>query len=81
MTDELVGGRSTANLTHHLKGTAFPASRTKLVERARNSGAGQSVLEALECFPDREFESLADVLRAYGELDQDPETGVIDKRP
>jgi len=81
MTPEPVGGHSAANLTHHLKGTGFPASKTKLVERARNNGAGQDVLEALDCFPDKEFDSLADVMRAYCDLDQDPETGVIDKRP
>jgi len=80
MTYELAG-HSTANLTHHLKGIVFPASKNELVERARIASAGQDVLEALECFPDREFESLAEVLRAYGRLDQAPQTGIIDIKP
>jgi hypothetical protein len=80
MNHELAG-HSTANVTHHLKGMAFPASKAKLLERARNNGAGQDVLEALECFPDEEFESLADVLRVYGELDHAPQTGIIDRKP
>jgi Protein of unknown function (DUF2795) len=80
MAPELAG-RSTANVAHHLRGMAFPASKEDLVERARNGSAGQDVLEALECLPDEEFESLDDVLSAYEALDQDPQSGVIDKRP
>ena len=41
---------STVNVTHHLKGAHFPASRDSLLERARNNGAGQDVLEVLEFF-------------------------------
>jgi hypothetical protein len=60
----------------------FPASKDDLLERARNNGAGQDVLEVLESFPeDGEFETLADVIKAYGETDQAPQTGIIDKRP
>jgi hypothetical protein len=76
-----LAGHSTANVIHHLKGMPFPASKTKLLERARNRSAGQDVLEALECLPDEKFGSLADVLRAYGELDYAPQTGIIDIKP
>ncbi len=73
---------STVNVTHHLKGAHFPASRDSLLERARNNGAGQDVLEVLEFFPrDEEFETLADVMKAYGESDQAPQSGVIDIKP
>jgi Protein of unknown function (DUF2795) len=81
MIPEPVGGHSTANVTHHLKGIEFPASKEDLLERAGNNGAGQDVLEALHCLPDEEFGSLADVLRAYGELDHAPQTGIIDRKP
>jgi Protein of unknown function (DUF2795) len=76
-----LAGHSTANVTHHLKGIEFPASKAELLARARNRGAGQDVLEALECLPDEEFESLANVLKAYGELDHAPQTGIIDIKP
>jgi len=75
------GGHSLANVTHHLKGMAFPAPKAKLLERARNAGAGQDAIEELECLPDQEFASLADVLRACAELDYAPQTGIIDIKP
>ena len=43
-------GRSSANITHHFKGMHFPASKEELLERARDSGAGQDVIEVLESF-------------------------------
>jgi hypothetical protein len=77
-----LGGHSPANVTRHLKKVHFPASKDDLLERARDNGAGQDVLEVLESFPeDEEFESLADVMKAYGESDQAPQTGIIDRKP
>jgi hypothetical protein len=36
----------------------------------------------LESFPEgKEFETLADVVKAYGEADQVPQTGIIDVKP
>ena len=46
-----LGGPSPVNAAHHLKGVHFPASKDDLLERARNNGAGQDVLEVLEFFP------------------------------
>lgn len=77
-----LGGHSPANVTHHLKGVDFPASKDDLVEKARNNGAGQDVLEVLESFPEgEEFESLADVMEAFGDSDQAPQTGVNGRKP
>ena len=77
-----LGGPSTANVTHHLQGAHFPASKSDLLLRARDNGAGQDALELLESFPeDAEFESLADVTRACGGSDQVPQTGIIDVKP
>jgi hypothetical protein len=57
------------------------ASKSDLLLRARDNGAGQDALELLESFPDdAEFESLADVIRAYGS-DQVPQTGIGDVKP
>ena len=76
------GGLSDANVTHHLQGARFPASKSDLLLRARDSGAGQDALELLESFPDdAEFESLADVTRAYEASDQVPQTGIVDVKP
>ena len=77
-----LGAPSSANATHHLKSVQFPASRDDLLKRARDNGAGQDLLEVLEFFPeDEEFETLADVVKACGESDQAPQTGVIDIKP
>jgi hypothetical protein len=76
------GGHSSLNVTHHLAGTHFPASKDDLLLRARDNGAGQDTLEVLESLhEDEEFETLADVMKAYGEADQVPQTGIIDVKP
>jgi hypothetical protein len=75
-------GPSAANVLHHLRRAHFPASKSDLLLRARDNGAGQDALELLDSFPDdAEFESLADVLRVYGGPDQVPQTGIIDVKP
>ena len=80
--DGIMTGRSPAIVTNHLKGMNFPASRDDLLAKARDTGAGQDVLEALQSFPDKDFDSMADVINAYRDLaDQAPETGIIDPKP
>jgi hypothetical protein len=75
-------GYQSVNVTHHLQGMHFPASKDDLLLRARDNGAGQDTLEVLESFPEgKEFGTLADVVRAYGEADQVPQTGIIDVKP
>ena len=77
-----LGGYASANLTHHLNGADFPASKQDLLRRARNSGAGQDALELLESLPeDAEFQSLAEVVEATRDADQAPQTGIIDRKP
>jgi len=76
------GGHSSVNVRDHMKGMHFPASKKDLLLRARDNGAGQDMLEVLESFPDgQEFESLADVMKAYGESDQVPQTGILERKP
>jgi Protein of unknown function (DUF2795) len=73
---------SPVNVVHHLEGMRFPASKEDLLVRARDNGAGQDMLEVLESFPNGEqFKSLADVMKAYGDTDQVPQTGIIDRKP
>jgi hypothetical protein len=78
----ILGGSSTTNVTYHLQGTQFPASKRDLLLRARDNGAGQDALELLESFPeDAQFESLGDLTRACEGSDQVPQTGIIDVKP
>jgi Protein of unknown function (DUF2795) len=75
-------GHSSVNVRRHLEGMHFPASKDDLLLRARDNGAGQDTLEVLESFPQgKEFGTLADVVKAYGEADQVPQTGIIDVKP
>jgi hypothetical protein len=77
-----LAGHSSVNVRRHLEGMHFPASKDDLLLRARDNGAGQDTLEVLESFPEgKEFGTLADVVRAYGEADQVPQTGIIDVKP
>lgn len=77
-----LGGNSPANATHHLARAHFPASKEDLLVRARDNGAGQDVLEVLESLPeDKEFETLDDLMKAFGESDQAPQSGILERKP
>ena len=65
-----LGGHSPANVSHHLKGIGFPASKDDLLRKAKDNGADQDVLEVIEAMPDADFETMADVMKAYGEADK-----------
>ena len=60
-------GHVSANLGRFLKGADFPAKQADLVERAKENGADQGVLEVLNKMPKRDYRSMADVMEAYGE--------------
>jgi len=61
-----ISGRNVANVTHSLKGMDFPARKDKLVSYARDHGADQDVIDVLNKLPDREYNSMADVMQGYG---------------
>jgi hypothetical protein len=65
-----LGGHSPSNVSHHLKGIEFPASKDTLLEVAKENGAERDVLDMIEDMPDMEFETMADVMKAYGEADR-----------
>ena len=73
--------QSAANVEHHLAGTLFPASKEDLLVRARDHGAGQDMLEVLESLPEEEFETLDDLMKACGESDQAPQSGILERKP
>jgi hypothetical protein len=43
-------------LQKHLKGVDYPASKSDLVAAAREHGADQDIITALEAMPDREYD-------------------------
>ncbi|MGE0699684.1 MAG: DUF2795 domain-containing protein [Hyphomicrobiaceae bacterium] len=63
-------GHSPANVAHHLKGIAFPASKRDLMNQARENGADGDVLEVIESISDADYVDMADVMKAYGETDR-----------
>jgi hypothetical protein len=68
-----LGGHSPANVSHHLKGLDFPARKQDLMRQARENGADRAVLEVIEAMPEGEYESMADVMKGYGEADNAPQ--------
>ncbi|HEY9736772.1 MAG TPA: DUF2795 domain-containing protein [Trichocoleus sp.] len=50
-----------------IKGIDFPASRDDLVKHAKQNKADKEVMEVLENLPEDDFETVADVEKAYGE--------------
>jgi Protein of unknown function (DUF2795) len=75
-------GYASENVIHAVRGMVFPASKADLIERARNSSAGQDALEILASLPEgARFECLADLVATMRGTDQAPQTGVIDVKP
>lgn len=73
-----------------LKGVDYPASKGTLIENAKKLGADETVFASLEQLPDEEFETPADVSKAFGQLtdeepkanaDADAGSGQADKAP
>lgn len=62
-----LGGHSPANVTNHLKGAHFPASKRDLVSLAKDNGAEGEVIDVLENLPGEEYASVAEVMKAYGD--------------
>lgn len=60
-------GKSPTSITHHLKGMAFPATKEDLEKHAKEHGADREVMETIRGMPEESFETMADVMKAYGE--------------
>ena len=62
------GGGSMANVTHHLKGIDFPATREELLEYAHDQDAPDAVIKQLEKIGTAgQLENMAEVMEAIGE--------------
>jgi uncharacterized protein DUF2795 len=58
-------GHVSAHLGRFLKGLNFPAGQPDLFESAKQNGADQGVLDALAKMPQRQYESIAEVMDYY----------------
>lgn len=61
------GGHSPANIAHYLSGIDFPATREDLLRHARSHDADDEVLEVLDHMPNRDYGSMADVMKGVGQ--------------
>jgi hypothetical protein len=64
-----LGGKSPANIAKHLEGIDFPADREDLVSQAEDNDADPEILDVLNRLPDQEYQSMADVMSAVGEVE------------
>ena len=60
------GGHSPVNVTKHLKGIDFPAGKQQLINQAKQGGADREVLQEIQGMDDRQYTSMADVMKSYG---------------
>ena len=63
------GGHSPTNIAHHLGGIDFPAGKDDLIKHAEGKNADQDVMEILTQMPEREYGSMADVMKGVGEVE------------
>lgn len=64
-----VGGHSPSNIAKYLKGIDFPAGKDDLVEHAREQDADEEVIEILSQMPERDYKTMADVMKGVGEVE------------
>jgi hypothetical protein len=67
--ERLTGKGAPADVTKHLQGLDFPASRADLVRQAEKNGADRDAMEIVRKMPEREYGDMSDVMKAYGEVD------------
>ncbi len=61
---------SAADFARGLKGAHFPASKDDLVDLARENGVEDEIIETMEDLPEDEFASVAEVEKAFGQLNR-----------
>lgn len=62
-----MGGHSPSNVSAHLKGIDFPAEKEDLLRQVEENGAEPAVMEVLEALDEGPYESMADIMSAYGD--------------
>jgi hypothetical protein len=69
MANHSQGGHSPANVAHYPGGIDFPASKDDLVRHARSHDADDDVLEVLRQMSQRDYGSMADVMKGVGRVE------------
>ncbi|WP_277809731.1 DUF2795 domain-containing protein [Chromohalobacter canadensis] len=59
---------SAAGVAHALKGVDFPCNKADLIKQAKANHADDDVLKVLDEFPQRQYETMADIQKAVGEV-------------
>lgn len=59
---------SAAGITQALKGVDFPCSKSDLIKQARSNNASDDILDVLNELPSQQYETMADVQKAVGEV-------------
>ncbi|MHB0937702.1 MAG: DUF2795 domain-containing protein [Armatimonadota bacterium] len=60
---------STATIAQVLDGLDFPASKQDMIRYAQERNAPKDVMETLHQLPDRQYQSMAGVFEAVGEVE------------
>lgn len=63
------GGQSPVNVSHHFKGIDFPANKKALIDHATGNKADKDVMDILQRMPEREYASMADVMKGVGDVE------------
>ncbi|MEZ0075869.1 DUF2795 domain-containing protein [Planotetraspora sp. GP83] len=63
----MAGAPNPIELQKHLKGVDYPAGKSDLVQAARDHGAGDDLVKALEKIPDRQYDGPNAVSKAVTE--------------
>lgn len=63
------GGRSPINIARSLGGIDFPASKSDLIDHAKQKHADKEVIALLDQMPDQEYASMKDVMRGVGQVE------------
>ncbi|WP_437585598.1 DUF2795 domain-containing protein [Sorangium sp. So ce1000] len=66
-----LGGAAPANVQNYLKGAHYPTGKGDLVATARSNGAPKEIIEVLESLSQDEFGGPQEVMKAYGQLDEE----------
>jgi hypothetical protein len=55
-------------IQRYLKGLQYPASKEDIIQRARDAGAPNEVVEFMQKLPDQEYKSPIDISKVVGQL-------------
>ncbi|HLO84923.1 MAG TPA: DUF2795 domain-containing protein [Nostocaceae cyanobacterium] len=59
---------SAIDISRNLSGIDFPANKQGLINHARQKNASEEVLDVLQQMPEQDYENMADVEHAFGEI-------------